>query len=114
MLRKLKTADIFRMSKILHQMGLKINATIDKKDENGKEKVVVKNQYQLGVELLMSVFENIHLAENEVNEFLADMSGMDSKEFSELPIEKTFEIIQEFKNIPGLNGFLEQASQLTN
>jgi hypothetical protein len=98
MLRGLKTSDIFKMSKILKKMNLKVN-------------VGEKSNRQVGADFIITVFENIHLAENEVNEFLADMSGMKPEEFSELPLEKTLEIIKEFKQIPGLLNFLKQANQ---
>jgi hypothetical protein len=100
MLRNLKTSDIFSMSKILKKMNLKIET-----DD--------KTQKQLGAELVLTAFENLHLAENEVNEFLASLSGMDVKEFCELPIEKTFEIITEVKKLPGIANFFKSAGQLT-
>jgi hypothetical protein len=101
MLRELKSKDVFKMSKILKKMNLKINA-----DE-------AKTQKQVGAELILSVFENLHLAEFEVNEFLADMAGIKIEEFEELPFEKTMEIVKEFKNIAGLSSFLKQANQST-
>ena len=99
MLRELKTKDIFKMSKVLKKMNLKINA-----DEG-------KTQQQVGAELILSVFENLHLAEIEVNEFLSDMANLTVKEFEELPFEKTMEIIKEFKSIAGLSSFFKQANQ---
>ena len=98
MLRQLKTKDIYRMSKILK----KINIKIDAKD---------KTQQELGAELIKSVLENLHLAEEEVNEFLSDMAGMEVEEFEELEIDKTLEIIKEFKNLKGINDFLSRAGQ---
>jgi hypothetical protein len=98
MLRGLKTSDIFKMSKILKKMGLKVDAGD-------------KSQRQMGAEFILTVFENIHLAEFEVNEFLADMCGMKPEEFAELPIEKTLEIIKDFKQIPGISNFFKQANQ---
>jgi len=98
-MRELKGKDIFKMSKIMKKMNLKIDATEG------------KTQKQAGAELILSAFENLHLAENEVNEFLADMVGMKAEEFAELPLEKTLEIIKEFKQIPGLAGFFKQANQ---
>lgn len=98
MLRNLKTSDIFKMSKILKKMNLKVDAND-------------KTQQQVGAELILSVFENLHMAEIEVNELLADLSGMTANEFSELPIEKTMEIIKEFKNISGLASFFKSANQ---
>ena len=99
MLRELKTKDIFKMSKILKKMNLKINA-----DEG-------KSQKQVGAELILSVFENLHLAENDVNEFLSGMANLTVSEFEELPFEKTLEVIKEFKSIAGLSSFLKQANQ---
>ena len=98
-MRELKTKDMFKMSKILKKMDLKIDATVG------------KTQQQVGAELILSVFENLHLAENEVNEFLADMVDMKVEEFTELPFQKTMEIIKEFKNIAGLSSFLKRANQ---
>jgi predicted unusual protein kinase regulating ubiquinone biosynthesis (AarF/ABC1/UbiB family) len=101
MIRKLITSDIYKVSKVLKKMGLKV----DTKD---------KTQEQLGAEFIISAFENLHLAELEVNEFFGSLSGMTAQEFAELPIEKTFELIAEFKNISGIDAFFNFASQLTN
>lgn len=106
MIRDLKTSDIFKMSKILKKMGLK--KEIDVNDEKTKKE---KTQKQVGAELVVSIFENLHLAETEVNEFLAELTGYSAEEFSELSIVKTIEIIKEFKSISGLASFLDTASQ---
>ena len=99
MLRKLKTSDVFKMSKILKKMGLK--KELDLKD---------KSQMEIGVELFVTVFENLYRAEEEVNIFLADMSGMKKEEFDELEIDKIMEIIAEFKDMIGMKSFLGAAS----
>lgn len=99
-LRKLKTSDIFKMSKILKKMGLK-------KELNIKD----KGQTEVGAELIITVFENLYLAEDEVNLFFADLVGMSIDEFKELEFEKVIEIIAEFKNISGISSFLKSASQ---
>jgi hypothetical protein len=111
MLRNLKTADIFKMSKILKKMGLKVDTTFKEIDSTGKEITKDKSQQQVGAELILSVFENIHMAELEVNEFLADLAGMKAAEFAELPIEQTMEIMAEFKQIPGLASFFKTAGR---
>ena len=98
-MRDLKTKDIYRMSRILKKMELKI------------DEVEGKTQKQVGAELIKNVFENLHLAEKEANEFLADLKGMTVEEFEELSIDQTFEIIKEFKNIKGLSNFFGQASK---
>lgn len=103
MLRGLKTSDIFTMSKILKKMNLKVDLV----DAEGK----AKNQQQIGADFILSIFENIHTAEKEINDFLANLSGMTPQEFSELPIEKTIEIFDEFKKLPGLSNFFRLASR---
>lgn len=100
MLRNLKTKDIFKMSKILKKMNLKMD------DVKGKE------QEQVGAEMILKIIENIHMAEDEVNIFLADISGMTKEEFEDLDIDKFFEIIKEFKNMPMVGSFLSRANQL--
>ena len=100
-MRELKMKDIFKMSKILKKMDLKVGD------------VAEKTQKQVGAELILEVFENLHLAEAEVNEFLADMKGIAVTEFEELPIDKTMEIIKEFKEMKGLSSFFKQANQST-
>jgi hypothetical protein len=107
MLRKLKTNDIFKMSKILKKMNLKNELKVA---EEGKK---IKTQEQIGLELILAVFENLHLAQGEVNEFLSDLVGMSVEEFEQLEIEKVFEIIEEFKAMPGISSFLKRANQLT-
>jgi hypothetical protein len=106
MLRKLKTTDMFKMSKILKKMNLK--KEINVKDDEGK----TKKQEQVGVELFISALENIHLAENEVMELMSDMAQVTKEELDNDP-EKFFEIIKEFKSMPGVSNFLKQANQLT-
>lgn len=111
-IRALRTNDIFKMSKILKKIGVKVDTfsgEINK--ETGERKK--KTQEQLGGEIILQVFENLHLAQNEVNEFLGDLVGMAGKDFGELPLEQSFEIIQQFKNIPGLVNFFKSAGQLT-
>ena len=98
MIRELKTKDIFKMSKILKKLNLKL-------ETEGK------TQTQLGTELILAVVENLYIAESDVYEFLADLAGLKVEEFSELPIEETFKIIDEVKNIPFLASFLKRANQ---
>jgi len=99
-MRELKTSDIFKMSKILS----KINIKIDVKD---------KTQEQVGSEMILAVGENLHLAENEVNEFMSSMIGMGANEFADLPISKTIKYFEEFKKLEGISDFFKSASRLT-
>ncbi|MBS4191189.1 hypothetical protein KHA94_13450 [Bacillus sp. FJAT-49705] len=98
-MRPLKTSDIFKMSKILKKMNLKI--------EIGKE----ISQIQLGIEFVQRILENVHLAEEEVSAFLAELVGLEAKEFKELEIEDTLEIFKLFKEQKGLANFLKLAGK---
>jgi len=99
-LRKLKTNDIYKMSKILKKMNLKFNV----KD---------KTQEQLGAEMIQSIIENLYMAQEEVNDFLGGLVGMSGEDFGELDIEESQEIIKQFKEIPQLANFFKLAGQLT-
>lgn len=98
-MRELKTMDIFKMSKILKKMDIQLNAE-------------GKTAEKLGGELILQLGENLHLVENEVNEFMANLIGCTSKEFSELPIAKAFEYFEEFKKLPGIADFFKSAGRL--
>lgn len=111
--RSLRTGDIFKMSKILKKLGLKVQTTYKEVNEEGEEVVKTKTQEQIGTEVLMSVVENLHLAEEEVSGFLGGLVGLSGQQFSELPLEETVQIIKQFKTLPGVASFLQQAGQLT-
>lgn len=98
-MRELITEDVFKMSKILKKMDIKLD-------------VEGKTQNQVGADLILKIGENLHLAEKEVNEFMASLTGMSPKDFSMLPITKTFEYFEEFKNLPGLAGFFKFAGKV--
>lgn len=96
-MRPLKTSDIFKMSKILKKLNIKFDVS---------EKT---NQQEMGVQMLQRVAENLYLAEDEVNIFLAELVGIDAKTFADLPIEDTLQIISLFKEQKGLASFLSVA-----
>jgi hypothetical protein len=99
-MRPLITNDIYKVSKILKKMNLKIEL-------EGKTKE------QLGAELMMEAFENLHLAETEVNEFLGGLVGLSGSEFGVLPLDESFEIMNQFKELPGVGTLFQRAGQLT-
>ena len=94
--RPLKTADIFAFSRVLKKLGLKL-------DFNGK------SQEQVGGELLLTVFENLHMAQEEASAFLGDLVGLSAEEFQGLPIEDSIAIVTQVMSIPGITGFFKRA-----
>lgn len=99
--RELKGNDIFKVSRILSKMDIKIEITEG------------MTQEQAGAELVLKIFSNLHLAQKEVNEFLGSLTGMTGKEVGELPLSEYLDYIEAFKNIDGIKDFLERASKLT-
>ena len=98
-MRSLKTKDLFLMSKILKKMNLKMEV---------KKEV---SQEQFGADLIMKFLENISLAQNEINEFLAQLVGITAQQFDDLEISDTLAIINQFKNMNGVSDFLQLASK---
>lgn len=98
-MRPLKTMDVFRMSKILKKMELKL----DIKDGMTQE--------QVGAQMIQQIAENLHQAEQEVNAFLSNLIGIKVEEFEELPIEDTIAILASFKDQKGVMSFLGQAGK---
>lgn len=93
-MRDLIVDDIFTMSNILSKMNLKIDfKDIDVKGKTDKE---------LGTEMLgkvgLKVFENLHLAKDEVNNFLGDLNGIAGEDFGKLPIKESMKHFMELKN----------------
>lgn len=114
-MRTLQTQDVFRLSKILKKMDLKSEVKkvlSDVSKDNKKEDIELK-QKELGAEIIFLFLENLHLAQCEVNELLADLVGIKPNEFNKLPIEDTIEILSLFKEQNNLTNFFKLAGQLT-
>jgi hypothetical protein len=97
-IRKVKGKDIFKISKILKKMNLDFS----KYDFKGKD------NFKMGIQLIKDIFENIHLAENEFNEFLADLSGIKKEEISELGLKEYKELLFQLKEDDDIIGFFGQ------
>ena len=99
-MRELRTKDIFVVSRLLKKMDLNL-------DFKGKD------QEQLGGELLMSLFENLHMAEQETSEFFGGLVGITAEDFLNLPIDEAIGIIKLLMSQPGIADFFKRAGQLT-
>lgn len=111
-MRGFQTKDIFKMSKILKKMNLKedIKKSVGNKVES--KEGLVKKQEELGVELGMLIIENLHMAQTEVNELLADLVGVTAKQFNDLPIQDTIKILSLFQEQEGIVDFFKSAGKL--
>ena len=98
-MRGLKTSDIYKMSRILKKMNLDLVA-----DDT-------TTQVQMGVQFFKRIAENLHLAEEDVNDFMGGMVGLSGEEFGNLPIEDTMQIMEQFKGQKGLTSFFKLAAK---
>jgi vesicle coat complex subunit len=97
--RQLITNDVFTMSRILKKLDLKFEDT--------------ETDEELVLDLIKKVAENAYMAQNEINNFLGELSGMTGEEFGKLPIKESLAIIKEFKQLDGIDDFFKSAGQLT-
>lgn len=100
-MRALKFNDVYKMSRILKK--IKISEEINLEG---------KSQTEAGVELVMGILENMDKAQNEINEFLGELTGMTGEEFGDLPPTEFLKHIEEFKNQPGIEAFFNAAGKL--
>lgn len=105
-MRQLTTNDVFKMSRILKRLNL--NAS-EIKIPDGDD-----SDQQVMIFVTLKILENLHFAQNEVNDFIGDLCGMSGEEFGNLPITESIQKIKEFRNLDGLESFFEHAGQLMN
>lgn len=110
-LRKLNGNDIFKMSKILKKINLNLK-DINIDQIQSKEKNVTEIQMIAGAEMLKVVLENLHLAQEEVNDFLGGLCGCSGEDFGEKELDEIAEIIVEFKNMVKGSNFFQHVSKL--
>lgn len=96
-MRRLNTLDIFTMSKIYSKMDIKLEVTTK------------TTQMELGAQLINKFIANIHKAQREVIDFLADLKGVDSKEIEQLGFKEFINVINELFEQEGAKDFLQQA-----
>lgn len=97
-MRNLMMPDVYKMSRILGKMNLKLE-------------VKGKAQEEIGADLIVKIAENLHLAEKEINEFLGGLVGITGEQFGALELREAAKHIQEFKALDGVTDFLKLAAQ---
>ena len=98
-MRPLLLRDVFAMSKIIKKMDLNLDVPDD------------ITQVQFGVLFAQKIIENIHLAEEEISEFLAKLLGMSMEDYNKLTLEDSIEVFELFKQQKGLANFFKLAGK---
>lgn len=99
-MRELGFADVFTVSRILKKMNIRA------------EFQTAMSAQQVGIVLMQQVLESLGDAEKEVTAFLADLKGLKEAEIKKLSLDETFDLIEEFKELPQLKSFFARVSKL--
>lgn len=111
--RELKFQDIFTMSRIIKKSGIKeeIKGLFKESKEDAIKGNIEVSQDQ-GLQLAVILFENIHRAENEICEFISDLSGIKREVIMEMSMEETMKLLLSFGQMDGVGNFFKSASKL--
>lgn len=105
-LRKLTGNDIFKMSRILKKIDFQI-------DMGGIDNTSTENmQINLGINMVKNALENLHLAQDEVNEFLGSLVGCTGEEFGDKDLDEVTDVILSFKEMVRDSNFFTAVSKL--
>lgn len=114
MIRKLITADLFRMSRIIRKMDIKKDIEGLARDTSGLNDTAKKKaEQQLKIDFAMLFVENIGNAEQECYQFLADLSGKKPEEIEKQPPEDTMNMLDELFKQQGFGSFFSTAVKST-
>lgn len=98
-MKELTAKDLFKLSKIVRKMGIKISVV----DENG----VRKSQEQIGADFILHIISSIDLAQGEIVALLAELEG---KTIDEIENQSPKELFEQIKNLlaqQGVTDFLK-------
>lgn len=98
-MRALIFDDVYKMSKILGKIDVKLDPTAE-------------SVAQLGIGAILEVGGSLHLAQKEVDSFLGSMVGITGEEFNQLPFTKVMEYVEAFKKLDGVDAFFKSARKL--
>jgi hypothetical protein len=98
-MRKLTALDLFKVSKIVRKMGIKIKVV----DESG----VRKSQQQIGADFAINIISSLDLAQDEIVSLIAELEGMTIEEVENQSPKTLFEQISNLLAQEGVSDFLK-------
>lgn len=99
-MRNLKFSDAFKLSRIFKKLKIRPELIADMSFE------------QVGFMGFLQIVEDLHVAEDEITEFLADLKGITKEEMSDLDFDSLIDTFTELKEKPGIKRFLSSVSTL--
>ncbi|OMH20081.1 hypothetical protein AC231_04655 [Clostridium pasteurianum] len=112
-MRKLKTSDLFSLSRIFKKMDIKDEIKTLTRDITGlseEEKIKISQELQVNLSILF--IENIGNAEKEVYKLFASLTDKTAEEIENMDLDKFFKLIQELFNQEGFENFFIQSTQI--
>lgn len=121
-MRKLKGTDIFTVLRLLSKLGVK-DLVFDMFGNTDLAKVKDATDVKLladgkGANLMAVIFETLTdklpLIEDDLNQFLGDLTGNDAKEIADLEFGEYMQLIMDFFKKEELKDFFQQLSLFSN
>lgn len=121
-MRKLKGTDIFTVLRLLSKLGVK-DLVLDTFGKTDLSKVKDATDVKLlaegkGANLIAVVVETLTdklpLIEDDLNQFLGDLTGNDAKEIADLEFGEYMQLIMDFFKKEELKDFFQQLSLFSN
>lgn len=121
-MRKLKGTDIFKVLRLLSKLGVK-DLVLDMFGNTDLAKVKDATDVKLladgkGANLMAVIFETLTeklpLIEDDLNQFLGDLTGNDAKEIADLEFGEYMQLIMDFFKKEELKDFFQQLSLFSN
>lgn len=112
-LRNLEAKDVFIVSKILSQIGLKeFKEAFDLKLFSGKEKDIEAVGMAVFFDMSQVLLGNLPKCEKDIYSFLASLSGMTAKEIESLPMNTFIEMVIDVFRKEEFTDFFKLVSKL--
>jgi len=109
-MRKLKTSDIFALSRIVKKMDIKKEIALVAKDVSGfSDDEKAKAEATMQTNLILIFVENLFSAEKEIYKLLADVTGSTPKIIEDMELPLFMALIQELFSQEGIGSFLSSA-----
>lgn len=111
-MRKLQTQDIFKLAGIIRKLDLKknIGSILTPLVQGGKKQD--KLAEEVGFNLILTIFEYMDQAEDEITEFFASIAEVSPEEFRQMDLMQLGQFIDDLRQQSGIVDFFQLLSKM--
>lgn len=111
-MRKLQTQDIFKLAGIIRKLDLKknIGSILAPLVQGGKNQD--KLAEEVGFNLILTIFEYMDQAEDEITEFFASIAEVSPEEFRQMDLMQLGQFIDDLRQQSGIVDFFQLLSKM--